>query len=209
MQDQNRHFLGWIKTKLMKEYAFIEGPEHHRAEKEFSALTSDDSKELNKWIEKYLTDKQIKSMKAAYRKSKSRHKNNFLTRTTDSIELDYAHSAQLKDLAQYNNVNKREYIKRLIDTEHKAMQVKLSKDRKDALLEAFNIVDDSEGILDKLFKVFHKANELEFEVLHWLKTENKQLENYSPQSFLKAKKNGEKQVLALLDSMQKDFDIVT
>ena len=209
MKGQTQHFLNWIQTKLIKEFAFIEGPEHHRAEEELSALPYDDREELNKWIEKYLTDKQIKSMKAAYRKSKSRNKNkNYLTRTTDAIELDYDRSCQLSDLAKYNKLNKREYIKRLIDMEYEAMLVKSRKDREDAELEIFHMLSKYRQVHLKVLSCFPETLDKPLETLAWLTTQNTQLQNYSPKRFL-AKQNGEKQVLALLETMKEDLDVVT
>lgn len=214
MQQQNQYFLAWIKAKLNKNFTFIECPsleEFEEAEKELQALTSQDSdnNKLNTWLEKYLSDKQIKSMKAAYRKSVSRGRKNYSTRTADAIELDEIRSERLTELSQYTNVNKREYIKRIIDTEFEAMHVKRKADRESAELEIFHMLSKYNKVHIKALSSFPHTIDKALEILTWLKTENSQLENYSPKRFL-AKQNGEKQVLALLNSMKEEnFDVMT
>ena len=53
----------------------------------------------------------------------------------------------------------------------------------------------------KALSCFPQTIDKAIEILDWLTTQNKQLENYSPKRFLAAKPDGEKQVLALLDKI--------
>ena len=170
MQQQNQYFLNWIEAKLNKNFTFIECSsleEFEEAEKELQALTSQDSdnNKLNTWLEKYLTDKQIKSMKAAYRKSVSRGRKNYSTRTADAIEFDDIRSERLTELSQYTNVNKREYIKRIIDTEFEAMQVKRKEGRESAELEIFHMLSKYNKVHIKALSSFPHTIDKALEIL--------------------------------------------
>jgi predicted DNA-binding protein len=208
MNQENRYFINWIKDKIDKNFMFINHTEMEESDlinKELNALKLDDVHELNSFVEKYLTEQQIKAMKAAYRKMLSRRKNS-ATRTVDSLELSEDHSFRLKELAKYTKSNKREYIKNIIDTNYQEMLDKKENIREGAYSKLSLILDENTQIHHKMIDIFPFSYFSDLHMLIWLKTDNKQLENYSPEEFLR-KPGGLIKVFAALDRITKeDYD---
>jgi len=215
MQEQNQYFLTWVRAKINKDFAFLEHSsteEIEEAEKELQALTCQerDNDKLKNWIDNNLSDKQTKAMKAAYRKSVSRKQQSFSARTDDAIELDEARSSRLRKLAEYNKVNKRKYINKMIDTEFRKMEEKKHKDREYAESDVYDILRKYHELHTKVFCTFPRTIDRHIEILSWLKTKNSELEQYTPEDFLAVKSGAVKQISALLDSMKEEgFDVVT
>tara|TARA_R110001583_G_scaffold94384_8_gene237903 strand:- start:6579 stop:7214 length:636 start_codon:yes stop_codon:yes gene_type:complete len=201
--EQENYYINWIRNKIDKNSMFINYTtmeESDLIDKELNALMSSDVNELNSFVEKYLTEQQIKTMKAAYRKKVTRK------RAADTIELSYEHSDRLADLAEYTKSNKRKYIKNIIDTNYQEMLDKKIEVRKSAYKKISLILDGNIQIHHKMLDVFPFNYLRDLHMLIWLKTENKKLENYAPEEFLR-KKNGLEKVLAALDCIkEEDYD---